>query len=92
MRWCLNRWRGRAALLVVLSALAGPAHAGPDDGPTKDAASGKIDASGNTFTSPAQRSTAESSSLALYAAWKAATISTFSCDTDYSLRPRSARA
>jgi tetratricopeptide (TPR) repeat protein len=38
MRWCLNRWRGRAALLVVLSALASPAFAGPDDGPTKDAA------------------------------------------------------
>ncbi len=36
MRWCPNRWRGRAALLVVLSALAGTALGGPDDGQTKD--------------------------------------------------------
>ena len=38
MRWCLNRWRGRAALLVVLSALAGPAFADLDDGKPKDGA------------------------------------------------------
>src|SRR5436853_1815431 len=32
MRWCLDRWRGRAALLAILCAFAAPAPAGPDDG------------------------------------------------------------
>jgi tetratricopeptide (TPR) repeat protein len=36
MRWCLERWRGRAALLMILCALASPAFAGIDDGPKKD--------------------------------------------------------
>jgi tetratricopeptide (TPR) repeat protein len=35
MRWCLERWRGRAALLAILCAFAVPAVAGPDDGPKK---------------------------------------------------------
>src|SRR4051794_9584794 len=38
MRWCLERWRGRAALLMVLCAFAVPAVAGIDDGPKKDGA------------------------------------------------------
>src|SRR5829696_6131235 len=29
MRWCLDRWRGRAALLAVVCAVAGPLAAGP---------------------------------------------------------------
>jgi Tfp pilus assembly protein PilF len=37
MRWCLDRWRGRAALLALFCAfVAAPAFAGPDDGPKKN--------------------------------------------------------
>ena len=41
MRWCLNWWRGSAAVLVLLSAFAASAPAGADDG--KKDATGKPD-------------------------------------------------